>query len=121
MRPMRGGGEVPAVRRVTRTRAADNAEREKHLAKQTKIPRQWCESLETRQMLSAANPTDVEQYVIELINRARANPAAEAKRLGIDLNEGLASGTISSAPRQPVAVNPYLTDAARDHSQWMID
>ena len=35
---------------------------------------------------------DEEQLVIELINRARANPAAEAARLGIDLNEGLQPG-----------------------------
>ena len=72
-------------------------------------------------MLSAAYPTDLEQYVIELINRARANPAAEAARYGIDLNEGLPAGTISSAAKQPVAVNPYLVDSARKHSQWMID
>lgn len=81
----------------------------------------WLESLETRRMLSAVYPTDLEQYVIELINRARANPAAEAARDGIDLNEGLAAGTISSAAKQPLAVNPYLVDSARKQSQWMID
>ena len=30
-----------------------------------------------------------EQYLLELINRARLNPAAEAARYGIDLNAGL--------------------------------
>src|SRR5437762_4945728 len=84
-------------------------------------PRHWLESLETRQMLSAASPTTIEQYIIELINRARANPAAEAARYGIDLNEGLAAGTISNDARQPLAVNPYLVDSARKHSKWMID
>src|SRR3954471_13948525 len=79
------------------------------------------ESLETRQLLSAAYPTALEQYVVELINRARANPAAEAGKYGIDLNEGLKAGTISTAAKQPLALNPYLTDAARLHSQWMID
>lgn len=79
------------------------------------------ESLETRQLLSAAYPTAMEQYVVELINRARANPGAEAARYGIDLNEGLRTGTISDTARQPVAVNPNLTDSARKHSQWMID
>ena len=79
------------------------------------------ESLETRQLLSATYPTALEQYVVELINRARANPAAEAARYGIDLNEGLKAGTISTAAKQPLALNPYLTDAARLHSQWMID
>ena len=86
-----------------------------------RITPKWLESLETRQLLSAAYPTDLEQYAIELINRARANPAAEAKRDGIDLNEGLAAGTISTAAKQPVAVNPYLVDSARKQSQWMID
>jgi uncharacterized protein YkwD len=79
------------------------------------------EPLEQRHMLSAAYPTDLEQYVVELINRARANPAAEAKRFGIDLNEGLPAGTLSAAARQPLAINPQLLDAARKHSQWMID
>lgn len=31
-----------------------------------------------------------EQLLIELINRARLDPLAEAQRLGIDLNAGLA-------------------------------
>ena len=69
---------------------------------------------------SVAYPTDQEQYMIELINRARANPASEAAMDGIDLNEGLAPGTLSSDPRQPLAVNPALTSSAESHSQWMI-
>lgn len=91
-----------------------------------------CERLESRQLWSAVYPTAVEQYMVELLNRARANPNAEAalhhgfidtegNRFNGQLNEGLASGTISSASKQPLAVNPYLTDAARTHSQWMID
>ncbi len=79
------------------------------------------ERLEQRHMLSTAYPTDLEQYVVELINRARANPAAEAARFGIDLNEGLPAGTLSTSARQPLAINPLLLDAARKHSQWMID
>ncbi len=66
-------------------------------------------------------PTNYEQYLVELINRARADPEGEAARYGIDLNEGLAAGTISSSPKQPLAINPYLVNAARGHSQWMID
>jgi hypothetical protein len=61
-------------------------------------------------------PTAYEQYILELINRARANPGAEAARLGIDLNQGLAAGTISTAAKQPLAFNPLLIDAARGHS-----
>ena len=64
---------------------------------------------------------DYEQYLLELVNRARADPAGEAARYGIDLNEGLAPGTISSDPKQPLALNPSLIDGARGHSQWMID
>jgi uncharacterized protein YkwD len=75
--------------------------------------------LESRRLLAAAAPTELAQYMVELINRARANPAAEAARLGIDLNEGIAPGTISAAPKQPLAINPFITDAARGHSQWM--
>jgi uncharacterized protein YkwD len=78
------------------------------------------EGLEPRRMLSAVFPTAYEQYMLELINRARANPAAEASRFGIDLNEGLAANTISASARQPLAIDPNLTDAARSHSQWMI-
>ena len=78
------------------------------------------EALEQRQLLSAVFPTAYEQYMIELLNRARANPTGEAAMFGIDLNEGLPAGTISSAPKQPLAISPYLTDSARMHSQWMI-
>jgi uncharacterized protein YkwD len=60
-------------------------------------------------------------YEVELINRARANPSAEAARFGIALNEGLPAGTISTAPKQPLAINRFITDGARKHSQWMID
>ena len=67
-----------------------------------------------------AEPTAYEQYILELINRARLGPAAEAARLGIDLNQGLSGGTISTAPKQPLAFNPLLIDAARGHSEWML-
>lgn len=64
--------------------------------------------------------TDHEQYFLELVNRARADPAAEAERFGISLNEGLAPDTLDAAPGQPLAFNPDLTDAARGHSEWML-
>jgi uncharacterized protein YkwD len=79
------------------------------------------EPLEGRRLLTASTPTALEQYMLELINRARANPVAEASRDGIDLNEGLAAGTISTAAKQPLAFNPDLITSARGHSQWMID
>jgi photosystem II stability/assembly factor-like uncharacterized protein len=76
------------------------------------------ECLEPRWLLAAAYPTAYDQYLIELINRARANPAAEAARYGINLNEGLPYGTISTAAKQPLAVNPYLTDAAQQQTTY---
>jgi uncharacterized protein YkwD len=79
------------------------------------------QTLEPRQLLAAANPTNFDQYVIELINFARANPATYASQLGISLNEGLPAGTISTAKKQPLALNRFITDAARQHSQWMLD
>jgi Ca2+-binding RTX toxin-like protein len=66
-------------------------------------------------------PTAQEQYMLELINRARLNPNAEARRHGISLNQGLAAGQISSNARQPLAFNSNLNTAARGHAQWMLD
>ena len=82
------------------------------------------------------NPTAEEQSYIELINRARENPAAEGARLaaagsdpailvaytqfGVDLtmmqNE---FNAIAAVP--PLAPNGNLTTAARGHSQWMLN
>lgn len=61
-----------------------------------------------------------EQYLLELINRGRLDPAAEAARYGIDLNANLAAGTISAAPKQVLAPNAQLEAAAIGHSQWML-
>ncbi len=66
-------------------------------------------------------PTVHEQYMLELINRARLNPSAEADLYGIDLNEGLTPNTISNSVKQPLAFNLSLTDVANSHSQWMLD
>lgn len=66
-------------------------------------------------------PTAYEQYFLELVNWARANPAVQAARFGIDLNESLAPGTIDATPKQPLAFDPFLIAAARGHSQWMLD
>lgn len=61
-------------------------------------------------------PTDAEQAMIEILNRTRANPDAEAARFGIDLNEGLPAGTLVSGAREPLAVNFELMQAARAHN-----
>ncbi len=62
-----------------------------------------------------------EQLFLELINRARANPTAEAARQGIALNEGLAAGTISTTAKQPLALNNALQVAIQNHLQFLID
>ncbi|GAC1463088.1 MAG: hypothetical protein NVSMB9_00120 [Isosphaeraceae bacterium] len=93
--------------------------------------------LEGRQLLSTVDmtaPTDVEQYMLQLVNRVRANPAAEGRRLvslaltdpalrsatsGWDLNRFLQ--VISSYPPEPpLAFNSRLIAAARDHSMAML-
>lgn len=81
------------------------------------------EKLERRTLFAAiAYPSADEQLLVELINRGRADPLAEAARYGIALNEGIAPGdTIDAVPKQPLAINLNLTYAAREHSVWMIE
>ena len=77
------------------------------------------ESLESRCLFAAALPDDYAQYMVELINRARANPTAEAARYQINLEEGL-TGTqfISTTPKQPLAFNPSLEAAAQGQADF---
>jgi uncharacterized protein YkwD len=70
---------------------------------------------------SHGEPTNYEQYQLELVNAARANPSDEAARLGIDLNEGLTEGRISTDAKQPLAFHPLLLQTARGHSDWMLN
>ena len=95
------------------------------------------DSLEGRQMLSSvgAGPTDQQQYVLQLINEARTNPAEAAQQVsnnitpevsatlqyyGVNLQSALQ--TISSAtPQPPVAWNADLANAAQGQSQYMAD
>ncbi|HLX61198.1 MAG TPA: CAP domain-containing protein [Planctomycetota bacterium] len=66
----------------------------------------------------SGDPTPAEQYVLEVINRARANPTAEGTRLGIDINEGLPSGQ-TATPHPPLAMNKILLGTSRAHSADM--
>lgn len=68
-----------------------------------------------------AFPTATEQYMLELINKARADPNAEAARLGIDLNKDLSTGTISGSAKAPLAFSTFLNDSADTHSISMIN
>jgi len=63
-----------------------------------------------------------EVRMLELMNRARLDPEAEASRLGINLNDGLdPEDSLSPDPRPPLAFNNALMVASREHSQWMLD
>ena len=75
--------------------------------------------LEPRLVFAAVAASAYEQYMLELINRARANPAAEAARLGVQLNEGVTGTQISTAAKQPLVMNAFLTGSARDHVTWL--
>jgi serralysin len=63
--------------------------------------------------------TAAEQFFLELMNRARLNPTAEATLQGIALNQGIAPGTLDTSQRQVLAVNPFINQAADGHSNWM--
>lgn len=65
--------------------------------------------------------TAAEQYRIELINRARLDPAAEAARFGLSLNAGLTGNVISGNVLEPLSPNPLLENAALGHATWMLE
>ena len=67
------------------------------------------------------DPTDIEQFMLELINRARADPAAEAGRLGLSSVDEGTGGKVSDDPQPPLAMNAKLIAAARKHSRDMLD
>ncbi|MCW5558506.1 MAG: CAP domain-containing protein, partial [Verrucomicrobiae bacterium] len=79
------------------------------------------------------SPTDEEQLYLELINRSRADPAAEGARLaslqdpaitsaydffGVDLAR-MESEVAAYAAGQPLSFEPRLIAAARGHTAWM--
>jgi uncharacterized protein YkwD len=69
------------------------------------------EPLEDRCVPSGTSPTAQDQLFLELLNNARANPAAYGNSIGLDLS--------SVAPSQPLAWDPNLITAATGHSQDM--
>ncbi|MCC7389667.1 MAG: hypothetical protein IT431_12960 [Phycisphaerales bacterium] len=77
------------------------------------------ESLEQRLVMSFTW-TSQEVYLVELVNRARSDPDAEAVRTGVDLTADLTDGELDHLiPTEPLALNEALTLAARQHSQDM--
>jgi hypothetical protein len=93
------------------------------------------DQLERREVLSSGGPSDQAQYMLELINEARTNPAAAAERVTADpspdivmtMNHygeslSLAASQVSSAQaKQPLAWNDKLADAATMQSQYQAD
>lgn len=113
----RTGTAPGSYRRTIRRKRRDHKQsppksRTRHLA---------VEGLEGRLLLTVTVMTDYEQLVLELVNRARANPNAEAALFGIGLNDGLPANTISAAAKQPLAPNQALIAAAGAHSQDMLE
>jgi hypothetical protein len=85
-------------------------------------------------LYSIGDPTNDEQYYLELINRARANPPAEGLRLATTSDQNVL-GAYSSfgvnlvlmqtqfaaiLPAPPLSMNATLLAAARAHSQNML-
>ena len=68
----------------------------------------------------AVEITAQEQLLVELLNRARLDPLGEAARYGIELNAGLAPGTLDGKPMQVLAPNALLDAAAEAHTLWML-
>ncbi|MDN5788267.1 CAP domain-containing protein [Pseudorhodobacter sp.] len=65
--------------------------------------------------------SDAEQLMLELVNRARLDPLAEAARFGIALNADLPAGTLNGSAKQVLAPNELLNNAADTQSQWLLD
>ena len=100
-------------------------------------PRLKCDfdQFESRCLMAAGSaPTNLEQYMLELINRTRENPTAEGQRL-LSLAEtdplirqATANWNLSAfyqlissyAPEPPLAFNPRLIDAARVETSAML-
>jgi hypothetical protein len=91
-------------------------------------------SAPTAQLYSIGDPTNEEQYYLELINRARANPTAEGLRLATTTDSSVLSAYsafgvnlvlmqaqfVLIPPAPPLSMNATLTTAARAHSQNML-
>jgi hypothetical protein len=84
---------------------------------------------------SIGNPTDEEQLYLELLNRARANPAAEGVRLANSTEPTITAPIIQYKvnlnlmvtefslipPTAPLSFEPRLIQAARLHNQYQFD
>ena len=78
------------------------------------------ERLEERLCLALPSMSVAEQHLHELINWARAHPSEAAARYGVELNEGLPSGTITADAKSPLARNDLLRAAVTGHVRDMV-
>ena len=88
----------------------------------------------TSSLYSIGDPTNEEQFYLELINRARANPILEGVRLATTTDSNVLGAYVSFGvnlvlmqaqfamiqPAPPLSMNSVLTSAARAHSQNML-
>jgi hypothetical protein len=75
-------------------------------------------TVEAAELYDSGDPTPAAQLVLEYINRARSDPLAEGRRLGIDIHEGLPNPSLVDS-RPPLAMNKRLLGIAQAHSQEM--
>lgn len=71
-------------------------------------------------MVITSSLSAAEQYMLELVNAARLDPAAELLRMKVKLNAGLALNTLDATVKQVLAPNQMLEQAATSHAQWML-
>lgn len=64
--------------------------------------------------------SQLEQWLLELINRIRLDPVGMTQDFGIDLNAGLPPGTISGTPKQPLAMSALLDATSEFHGAWVL-
>ena len=84
------------------------------------MPAAAVELLERRSLLmSIAFPTDLEQYVVEVINYER-RPGRRGRPVRRRPERGAPARHISATPKQPLAINPTLTASATAHTQSML-
>jgi len=89
------------------------------LAQAASAPVGVLDQLEPRVLLTGYAPEAA--LLLDLINTLRADPQAEAARLGVDLNEGLTPDQIALiGPKEPLAFSDPLLNATNAHSEDML-
>ncbi len=87
------------------------------------FPAKFADATVTINVLEFNGPiqmSDQEQLLLELINRARRDPLAEAARLGLDQAQTDVFVSQGTDPVQALAANEFLARASRDHSVDML-